>query len=117
VTLGDGGRKQGYGATVDHLHFSPNPSVLFNPQITRRDTTGASKIPRVSHASPSAKNRTLKEATLPLVLHSGRNCTQGREAFPSAEKSMALGEGNLPRGRPALAKVNLHLTAAVDGTV
>jgi hypothetical protein len=39
-----------------------------------------SKIPRVSHASPSAKNRALEEVNLPRVLHSGK------QGFPECRK-------------------------------
>jgi hypothetical protein len=57
-----------------------------------RTNYGRSKIPRVSNTSPSAKNRALGEATFPRVLHSGKNCTRGREAFPSADECPTLGE-------------------------
>jgi hypothetical protein len=53
---------------------------------------GRSQIRRVSHGSSSAKYRALREANLPWVLHSGKNCTRGRESFSSVEKCMALGE-------------------------
>ena len=46
----------------------------------------------MSLASPSAKNRTLGEENLPRVLHSGKNCTRGREAFSSAAEILALGK-------------------------
>jgi hypothetical protein len=39
---------------------------------------GRSKLSRVPHTSPSAKNRALREANLPRVLHSGKKCTRGR---------------------------------------
>ena len=81
---------------------------------------GRDKIPRVSLASPSAKNRTLGKEDLPRVLHSGKNCTRGREAFPSAAEILALGKDQhsakalFPecntRGRSALGKETCYLT-------
>ena len=82
---------------------------------------GRGKIPRVSQASPSAKNRALGKANLPRVLHSGKNSTRGREALPSAAECLALGkewhsakalfpECNT-RGRAALGKAKCYLTA------
>jgi hypothetical protein len=81
----------------------------------------------VPNSSLSAKNRALREANLPRVLHSEKKCTRGREAFLSAAKPLALGEGwhsgkaFFPecntRGRGALTKGNSHLTAPLDGTV
>jgi hypothetical protein len=79
------------------------------------------KISRVSQASPSAKNRALGEVNLPRVLHSGKNCTRGREAFPSATECLALGkewhsakalfpECNT-RGRATLGEEKCYLTA------
>jgi hypothetical protein len=53
---------------------------------------GRNKIPRVSFASPSAKNRALGKENPPRVLHSGKNCTRRREASPSAIEPMPLGE-------------------------
>jgi hypothetical protein len=81
---------------------------------------GRGKIPRVSLASPSAKNRALGKENLPQVLHSGNNCTRGREAFPSAAEILALGKEQhsakalFPecntRGRSALGKETCYLT-------
>ena len=66
---------------------------------------GRGKIPRVSQASPSAKNRALGKANLPRVLHSGKNSTRGREALPSAAECLALGK------RAALGKEKCYLMA------
>jgi hypothetical protein len=89
-----------------------------------RASENSNKTLREKQDSPSAKNWALG---LPRVLHSGKNCTRGREVFPSADKCPTIGEERhsgkaiFPecntRGRPALAKGNLHLTAGVDGTV
>ena len=78
------------------------------------------KIPRVSLASPSAKNQALGKENLPRVLHSGNNCTRGREVFPSAAEILALGKEQhsakalFPecntRGRSALDKETCYLT-------
>ena len=82
---------------------------------------GRGKIPRVSQASPSAKNRAFGKANLPRVLHSGKNSTRRREALPSAAKCLALGKERhsakalFPecntRGRAALDKEKCYLTA------
>ena len=74
----------------------------------------------MSLASPSAKNRALGKENLPRVLHSGKNCTRGREAFPSAAEILALGKEQhsaktlFPecnnRGRLALGKETCYLT-------
>jgi hypothetical protein len=40
---------------------------------------GRSKLSRVPHTSPSAKNRALGEANLPRVLHSGKTGTRKRK--------------------------------------
>ena len=81
---------------------------------------GRDKIPRVLLASPSAKNRVLGKENLPRVLHSGKNCTRGREAFPSAVEILALGKEKhsvkalFPKcntqGRSTLGKETCYLT-------
>ena len=85
------------------------------------DHYGRGTIPRVSQASPSAKNWALGKANLPRVLHSGKNSTRRREALPSAAECLALGkewhsakalfpECNT-RGRAALGKEKCYLMA------
>ena len=81
---------------------------------------GRGKIPRVLLASPSAKNRALEKENLSRVLHSVKNCTRGREAFPSAAEILTLGKEQhsakalFPecntRGRSALGKETCYLT-------
>ena len=81
---------------------------------------GRGKILRLSLAFPSAKNRALGKENLSRVLHSGKNCTRGREAFPSAAENLALGKEQhsakalFPecntRGRSALGKETCYLT-------
>ena len=81
---------------------------------------GRGKIPRVSQASSSAKNRARGKANLSRVLHSGKNSTRGREALPSAAECLALGKERhsakalFPecntRGRAALGKEKCYLT-------
>ena len=81
---------------------------------------GRGKILRVSLASLSAKNWALGKENLPRVLHSGKNCTRGREVFPSAAEILALSKDQhsakalFPecntRGRSALGKETCYLT-------
>jgi hypothetical protein len=81
---------------------------------------GRSKLSRVPHTSPSAKNRTFGEANLPRVLHSGKmaspECLKGHDT----RGRQALGEGHLPRaqhsGKTGTRK-KLHLTAILDGAI
>jgi hypothetical protein len=73
---------------------------------------------REKENSPSVKDRALRKPIFPECCTRGRKCTRGREAFPSATKCLALGEGHLPecntQGKVALAKGNLHLMAEED---
>jgi hypothetical protein len=62
------------------------------------------EIPRVSKASPRAKNRTLGQASLPRVLLSGKNCTRGRgfpecRSLPGTRGRMTLEKSPLPRAQ------------------
>jgi hypothetical protein len=92
---------------------------IFSLQLTA--TTGEPKFPEC---------QTLPR--VPKIGHSGKPifpecCTRGTEAFPSAAKPMALGEGwhsgkaFFPecntRGRGTITKGISHLTVPLDGTV
>jgi hypothetical protein len=56
-----------------------------------------SKVPRVSLASPSAKNRALGEENLPRVLHSGKRGFPECRRVHGTRGREALREGPLPR--------------------
>jgi hypothetical protein len=63
-------------------HTNPNPII-----------TGEGKFPECQKLPRVPKNRTLGEANLPRMLHSGKNCTQGREAFMMPQSAWHSGEG------------------------
>ena len=107
----------GGGVPSMQQHACPSRSTEF---IDSALHYGRGKIPRVSLAFPSAKNRSLAKENLLRVLHSGKNCTRGREAFPSASENLALGKEQhsakalFPecntRGRSTLGKETCYLT-------
>jgi hypothetical protein len=78
-----------YGQSDVHAYI-PTCACSVVPALREKQ-----KIPRVPNVSPNAKNRELGEATLPRVLHSGKNSTRGSEAFLSAKKRPAFGEERL----------------------
>jgi hypothetical protein len=80
-----------------HVQIAHNQMILTSYLYPKH--YGRIEIPRVSQASPSAKNRALGEASLPRVLHSGKRGFPECRSLPGTRGRTTLRKDPLPRAQ------------------